>query len=268
MGYGIAIEEAGEVDLYRFGRSRQIFRGPKPNLKNPYIAFIGGSEPFGKFVTTPFPKLVQRKVKKTCVNWGTPGAGPGFFLKDPMILGACSDAEICVVQAMDAVPLSNRMYSVFPRRNFRLRAVSDMLKALYPKIDFENFKYVPAMIRKIQSVDATAYKIVLAEQRSAWMARMLELLEDIETNKALLWLAPEKGYGDDCIITEEMVNVVAKKVDRVIKVEIPNKRTKDMLFGSSKKDSFWMTRSAHETVAKAVSDEVHLMLSSGEKISA
>lgn len=88
MGYGIAVKDVGEVDLYRFGRSNQVFRGPKPSLKKPYVAFIGGSEPFGKFVSVPFPKQVQRNISQTCVNWGTPGAGPGFFLKDPIILEA------------------------------------------------------------------------------------------------------------------------------------------------------------------------------------
>ncbi len=71
MAYGIAIAETGGVDLYRFGRSKQVFRGPKPDLRNPYLTFIGGSEPFGKFVLEPYPKLVEKRIGQTCVNLGT-----------------------------------------------------------------------------------------------------------------------------------------------------------------------------------------------------
>lgn len=256
MGYGIAIKNVKEVDLYRFGRSKQIFRGPRPNLKKPYIAFIGGSEPFGKFVSVPFPKLTQAIVKTKCVNWGTPGAGPGFFLKDPVILEACSNAEICVVQVMDAVPLSNRMYSVFPRRNLRLRGVSQTLKSLFPDVDFDGFKYVPAMIRKLQSVDPMAYNIVLTEQQSAWVARMLELLEDIETPIILLWLAPQDPKAAGCVITQDMVETVAKRADHLLKVTIEAKRGKDMLFGGKTKDTCWMTKGVHRLVADAVAAKI------------
>lgn len=261
MGYGIAIKEAGEIDLYRYGRSKQIFRGPKPSLKKPYVAFIGGSEPFGKFVANPFPRLAQRQVKETCVNWGTPGAGPGFFLKDPVILEACSNSKLCVVQVMDAAPLSNRLYSVYPRRNQRLRGVSEMLKSLYPDVDFSNFKYVPAMLRKMKTTDPVAYRIVLAEQRAAWVARMLELLEDIETKKILLWLAPENANDPDVVVTEDMIETISKHTDRVVKVTIKEKRGRDMLFGGKTKDTSWMTRGVHEMVADAISEQINQELS-------
>lgn len=265
MGYGIAVENVGEIDLYRFGRSNQIYRGPKPSLKRPYISFIGGSEPFGKFVSVPFPKLVQRNIKQTCVNWGTPGAGPGFFLKDPILLEACSNSSICVIQVMDAAPLSNRMYSVFPRRNMRLRGVSEALKSLYPDINFDNFKYVNAMLRKLKETDTAAYEVVVAEQRAAWLARMLELLEDIETQKVLLWLMPKNT--NESLVNDDMIGVVSKRVDRLIKVSVPEKRRAD-LFGSASKDSGWMTRSVHAQVADAVGPELVALLTEEHKLTA
>lgn len=265
MGYGIAVKNVGEMNLYRFGRSNQIYRGPKPSLKQPYIAFIGGSEPFGKFVSVPFPKLVQRSIKQTCVNWGTPGAGPGFFLKDPVLLEACANSAVCVIQVMDAAPLSNRMYSVFPRRNMRLRGVSEALKSLYPTIDFDGFRYVNAMLRKLRETDGEAYEVVVAEQRAAWLARMLELLEDIETQKVLLWLMPKNA--ENSLVNEEMIDVVAKRADRVIRVPIPEKRRAD-LFGSAAKDSGWMTRSVHAQVAETLAPELIEMLSEEQKLSA
>ena len=249
MGYGIAVKEAGEIDLYRFGRSQQVFRGPKPSLRNPYVTFIGGSETFGKFVTAPFPKLIQKSVRKTCVNWGTPGAGPGFFLKDPILLDACSSADACVIQVMDAVPMSNRMYSVFPRRNQRLRSVSEALKSLYPQIDFTQFKYVSAMIRKLKVEDESSWKVVEAELKSAWMARMLELLEDIDSKKVLLWLKPSGNDPSNGLISEEMISVVSKKVDRIVRVDVPEKTGSRTLLGGMSKETGWMTRAIHDKVA-------------------
>jgi len=262
MAYGIAIAEVGEVDLYRFGRSNQIFRGPKPDLGGPYFAFVGGSEPFGKFVLEPYPKLVENRVGITCVNLGTPGAGPGFFLKDPVILETCSQATKCIIQVMDVAPLSNRMYEVYPRRNMRLRNVSAVLKSLYPQLDFSAFRYVSAMVRKLKEVDADAYKVVLAEQRSAWLARMLVLLQDIETTKTLLWIQPEGGKGLDQPVTQEMIDVLASHVDNVVKVSVavPESGGRRGLTGL-RKDTGWMTREVHAEIAAVLSADLQALQS-------
>jgi len=259
MAYGIAVEQAGEVDLYRFGRSKQIFRGPKPDLGNPYISFIGGSEPFGKFVLEPYPKLVENRIGTTCVNLGTPGAGPGFFLKDPVVLETCSRASRCIVQVMDVAPLSNRMYEVYPRRNMRLRCVSGVLRSLYPQVDFSGFRYVSAMIRKLKTVDCDAYQVVLAEQRAAWLARMLELMQDIETAKTLLWIKPEGGSGLDQSVTEEMIGVLASHVDNTITVSIAVPDSGGKGLTGFRKDTGWMTRAAHAKIAAVVSEELQAL---------
>ena len=259
MAYGIAVAEVGEVELYRFGRSKQIFRGPKPDFGAPYITFIGGSEPFGKFVLEPYPKLVENRIGKTCVNLGTPGAGPGFFLKDPVILEACSRSIQCIIQVMDVAPLSNRMYEVYPRRNMRLRSVSAVLRSLYPQVDFSGFRYVSAMIRKLREVDSGAYKVVLAEQRSAWLARMLELLQDIETAKTLLWIQPEGDKGLSQSVTEEMVDVLASHVDNVVKVSVAVPENGGRGLIGLRKDTGWMTRAVHAEIAAVISSELQAM---------
>ena len=261
MAYGIAVAEVGDVELYRFGRSKQIFRGPKPDLGSPYITFIGGSEPFGKFVLEPYPKLVENRIGRTCVNLGTPGAGPGFFLKDPVILEACSRSTKCFIQVMDVAPLSNRMYEVYPRRNMRLRSVSAVLRSLYPQVDFSAFRYVSAMIRNLKEVDSSAYKVVLAEQRSAWLARMLELLQDIETAKTLLWIQPEGGKGLGQSVTEEMVEVLASHVDNVVKVSVAVREYGGRGLAGLRKDTGWMTRAVHAEIADAISIELQTLQS-------
>ena len=259
MAYGIVIEETGGVDLYRFGRSKQIFRGPKPDLREPYFTFIGGSEPFGKFVLEPYPKLVENRIGQTCVNLGTPGAGPGFFLKDPVVLETCSRSLRCVVQVMDAAPLSNRMYEVYPRRNMRLRYVSGVLRTLYPQVDFSGYRYVSAMIRKLKEVDSEAYKVVLAEQRSAWLARMLELLQDIETAKTLLWIRPEGGNNLNHSVTQEMVSVLASHVDTVLTIPVTVPENGGRGLTGLRKDTGWMTRAVHSEIAAVISAELQAL---------
>jgi hypothetical protein len=259
MAYGIAIAETGGVDLYRFGRSKQVFRGPKPDLRNPYFTFIGGSEPFGKFVLEPYPKLVEKRIGQTCVNLGTPGAGPGFFLKDPVVLETCSRSERCFIQVMDVAPLSNRMYEVYPRRNMRLRCVSGFLRSLYPQVDFSGFRYVSSMIRKLQEVDPEAYKVVLAEQRSAWLARMLELLQDIEAAKTLLWIRPEGGENLNQSVTQEMVGVLASHVDNVVTVSVAVPKDGARGVTGLRKDTGWMTRVVHAEIAAVISEELQAL---------
>jgi len=265
MGYGLDIEHIGEVNLYRFGRSRQIFRGIRPDMRNPYIAFIGGSEPFGKYVRVPFPKRVQQKLHETCVNWGTPGAGPGFFLKDPVLLEACCNARVCVIQAMDPIALSNRMYSVFPRRNLRLRNVSGTLRLLFPTIHFDDYKYVPAMIRKLVATDPEAYKVVLVEQKSAWIARTMELLEAIETPKILLWITRETLDPSVGVLSKEMIDLVAHQVDRVVVCPIDAKSSGNPTFGAGARGSGWMSKNAHQQVADVVSAAIQEVLGTKEK---
>ncbi|MBL4872759.1 MAG: hypothetical protein JKY41_05035 [Rhodobacteraceae bacterium] len=259
MAYGITVEETGGVELYRFGRSKQIFRGPKPDLSAPYLTFIGGSETFGKFVLEPYPKLVENRIGITCVNLGTPGAGPGFFLKDPVVLEACSRSTRCFVQVMDVAPLSNRMYAVFPRRNMRLRSVSGALRSLYPQVDFTGFRYISAMIRKLKSVDGEAYKVVLAEQRSAWLARMLELLLDIETAKTLLWIRPEGGKDLNQSVTQEMVDVLASHVENIVTIPFDVSENRGNGLSGLRKDTGWMTRAVHADIARVISDELQAL---------
>lgn len=187
-----------DYETYRYGRSNQRFRGPQPDLKKPYIAFVGGSETYGKFVPDPFPAILERRLSTTCANWGTPGAGPVFFLADPVVLEACSCARICVITVMGAVGMTNRLYTVFKRRNARVRSVSETLRALYPEMELGDFRFAHNMLRKMHAENPNNFKVIEIELRQAWVARMRELLESIETTRVLVWMsarAPEEDPG-------------------------------------------------------------------------
>lgn len=152
--------------------------------------------------------------------------------------------------------MSNRMYSVFPRRNMRLRNVSHAHGALYPQVDFSSFRYVSAMIRKLKEVDAEAYKVVLAEQQSAWLARMLELLQDIEAHKTLLWIKRAPIAGIDLDVTKNMVDVLFRHVDRVLTIPVAAPKDHGNRLTGFRKETGWMARDVHVGIAMAVSVEL------------
>lgn len=178
-----------DYKMYRFGRSRQVFRGPQPELRGKYISFIGASNTFGRFNDEPFPDLVGAGLDVQTLNLGTDGAGPGFFLGDPEVMSAASGAEVCVVQVMCASAISNRMFSVRPRRNMRLHAVSDLLVGIYPEVEFERFSFVHAMLKHLQALDQNRFKLLVNEMKNGWIGRMQTLLNSIETKTILLWFS-------------------------------------------------------------------------------
>ena len=155
-----------DYKVYRFGRTRQLFRGPQPDLRGKYMSFIGASHTFGRYSDRPFPTILEEKLGLTAFNLGTEGAGPGFFLSDPEVLRAASDSEICIVEAMSAMALSNRMFTVRPRRNIRLHAVSDLLRGIYPDVEFDRFSFVRPMLVALREQDETRYRLVSNEMKN------------------------------------------------------------------------------------------------------
>ena len=217
-----------EYNCYRFGRSRQRFRGPQPDLSQPYVSFIGGSETYGKFVEHPFPSLVEQALDYTCVNWGTPGAGPSFFLKDPVVLEGCSNSQACVISVMGAVAMSNRLYSVFKRRNSRVKTTSASLKAMFPNLNLDGFRFAHNMLRLMHNDNPSNFKVLEIELKEAWIARMCELLDEIETTRVLLWMSertPDESLGLEnrssfvthpAFVDREMFEAIAPMADLVI----------------------------------------------------
>ena len=233
MSYQQIVASQAEAEIYRFGRSRQLFRGPEPCLDDPYIACIGGAETFGKQVPVAFPAFLGDELCMACANWGAPGAGPDLFLGDPVLLEACSNASTCVVTVMSAHTMSNRLYSVFLRRNERFREVNDLLMTLYPGVRFEDFRFVSELLATLEEVDAARFAVIKKEIRAAWVARMQELLGTIQTRTVLLWfsdLSPDEAEdlpadmacrGMPSFVTREMVEAVRPLADIYIEYVAP-----------------------------------------------
>lgn len=215
----------------RYGMSRILFRGPKRRLDSPYVAFVGGTETFGKYIDRPFPSLIERDIKRTCVNFGTVNGGVDAFVNDPTIMSACHDAELTVVQIMGANFLSNRFYSVHPRRNDRFLRASTVLQAIYSDVDFSNFTFTRHLLGDLLSISAERFDIVVSELREAWVARMKNMLGQIGSKAVLLWFSRHDlsdehwnaGHNplqvDPLFITKAMVEQLRPLVLDVVEVK-------------------------------------------------
>ncbi|MBY8977577.1 hypothetical protein KHP62_17315 [Rhodobacteraceae bacterium NNCM2] len=178
-----------DYDPYSFGRTRSQFRGPMPDLRAPYLVCLGSTHTFGRFVSEPYPSQIEGAFGRPVVNFGTEGAGPGMFLADADILHVANAADICIIEVMSARAISNRMYTVRPRRNERLMKVSDLLLGLYPEVDFGEFSGVKGMLKRLEEVDPNRFRLVHNEIRNAWIGRMQRLMNEIDRPKILLWFA-------------------------------------------------------------------------------
>ena len=212
----------------RYGMSRIFFRGPRRRLDQPYVAFIGGTETYGKFIDQPVPALVEKELKQTCVNLGCVNGGVDAFVNDPTIMAMCHDADATVVQVMGANYLSNRFYSVHPRRNDRFLRVSTVMQAIYNDVDFADFTFTRHMLSSLYERSPERFDIVVQELREAWVARMRNMLGQIGPRAVLFWFSKEELdntpwtqrpnglQADPLFINEEMIDALRDLVADVV----------------------------------------------------
>lgn len=176
--------------LYNLGTSRRPYRGPPPDLRGPYVACLGGSETFGRYVARPWPELLGRAAGVTCANFGAVNGGVDVILDDPALLVACHDARMAILCVPGAVNLSNRLYAVHPRRNDRLVKVTPGFRALFPELDLAETHFTGHLWRQCAASGPAAFASLVEEVQAAWCARMRRLIEALRCPVLLLWLAP------------------------------------------------------------------------------
>lgn len=174
-----------------------LFRGPSRDLAGPFVAFLGGTETYGKFVREPFAALCEGATGRVSVNLGTVQAGPDVWLNDPALLDLASRASVTVVQITGAVNLTNRLYAVHPRRNDRFLRAAPLLQTLFREVDFTEFSFVRHMLGSLQAASPAKFDLVAEELRQAWQARMQMVLSRLPGAKVLLWIgsAPPPAAG-------------------------------------------------------------------------
>ncbi|MGP3699256.1 DUF6473 family protein [Rhodobacter sp. NSM] len=189
MAFAYQGESALDYFPCRYGASKMMFRGPRRSLDGAFCAVLGGTETYGKFVPRPFPDLVEEATGLRMVNLGCINAGLDVYLNDPAVTQIAGKASLAIIQVVGAANLTNRLYSVHPRRNDRFLAASPVLQAMYREVDFADFSFTRHMMQTLYAVSPEKFVQVAAELRAAWIARMRMLLGRIATPKLLLWIA-------------------------------------------------------------------------------
>lgn len=189
MAYAFPGEGALDYFPCHYGSARLLFRGPRRDIDGAYIAILGGSETYGKFVPDPFPDLIERELGLPVANLGCMNAGPDVFLNEPSVTAIAAGACMTVVQLLGAQNLSNRYYAVHPRRNDRFLGATPMLRAIFPKVDFTEFNFTRHMLRALQLHSADRFEVVAEELRAAWFSRMKQLLSRLTGPTILLWMS-------------------------------------------------------------------------------
>lgn len=186
-----AFRGSGALDYApcQYASSRLQFRGPARPTDGPFVACLGGSETYGRFVPLPFPALVEADLGLPVVNLGCANAGPDVYLAEEAVLALAGQARAAVVQLCGAQNLSNRYYAVHPRRNDRFLGATPQLRALFREIDFTEFAFTRHLLSVLAATSADRFEVVAEELRAAWVGRMRALLTALPCPVVLLWMA-------------------------------------------------------------------------------
>ncbi|TMV03689.1 hypothetical protein FGK63_18645 [Ruegeria sediminis] len=227
-----------------YGASRLLFRGPARSFDRPYLACLGGTETFGRFVETPFPAILEQRSGRTCVNLGSVSYGLEAMARDAALAKLANGADCCVIQLPGAQTLSNPFYRVHPRRNDRVLEPSEALKKLFPKVDFTEIHFSRHLLTRLRDQDAARFDSVRQELRRAWAERMREFLAVIAPPVVLLWLRYESGPEEDAgeqlaaeplLLDADLVAQVTGLCDALVEVPVrasaESDELEDMLFG-------------------------------------
>ncbi|MGJ8547084.1 MAG: DUF6473 family protein [Sulfitobacter sp.] len=264
----------------RYGKSKIAFRGPRRTLDDPYVAFIGGTETYGKFIENPFPDLIEQATGLTSVNFGLLNAGIDVFSAERLVLETAARARANVVQVMGAQNMSNRFYTVHPRRNDRFLSASDLLQSIYPEVDFAEFHFTKHMLQRLWDVSPQRFAPIRRDLQAGWLARMRMLLRQLGGHSILLWFAghapafvdaPPGGLlgPDPLFVTGPMLDKVAPLSAGLVKViaspQAQAAGTQGMIFAEMESLAAQQILGplAHEEVAQALLPALAPLLNPG-----
>lgn len=213
----------------RYGASKLLFRGPRRDTSGDFVAYLGSTETYGKFIETPYPERVAERTGLPSVNFGCVNAGVDTFHEDHTVIGLCQQARACVVQVMGADRLSNRLYSVHGRRNDRFISATETLRRLYPSVDFAEIHFTRHLLGTLRAADPQAFAEVTEALARDWCERMASLVSRIRVPVILLWLTDQRpgaprdgGLGPEPLfVTGQMIETLEPCLAHIIQVPAP-----------------------------------------------
>ncbi len=213
----------------KYPGSKLQVRGPERELGDEYVAFLGGTEVYGRFIHRPFVAAVEEALETDCVNLGCVNGGLDSFLRDPGILSIAARAELSVLQVLGAQNLSNRFYKVHPRRNDRFLSATKELAELYPEVDFTEFHFNRHLLQALQQLSQERFDLVRDALQQAWVAGMARMVDRLEGRVALLWLRYDLGAeaaedpqfrNEPLMVDRAMIDSLMPKVKGLIELEV------------------------------------------------
>jgi hypothetical protein len=187
------------------------------------VAFVGGSEFFGKYVPTPLPDILENRLALKCVNFGAMNAGPEMFAGDEELTEIVSAAEMVVIQATSAHNISNRFYRVHGRRNDRIVQFLPALQEIFPEGDFMDIHFTRHALGYLQNLSQSRFLIVVEELKARWIETMRDALSRIVQPKILFWMARHAPNAeasdlvhDPLFVDEAMLRAVADLTEELV----------------------------------------------------
>lgn len=213
----------------RYGTSRTLFRGPAKSLDQRAIAMLGGTETYGRFVAEPYPDLVEARLGRTCVNLGCINAGLDVYLKDEVVMQACAQATLTVVQVVGAQNMSNRFYTVHPRRNDRFLRASRKMTDVWPDIDFGEIHFTRHLLSTLRASSPEQFEALRCELTEAWVARMRSMARRLGGRVVVLWMSDRRpehladltGENMPLFVTRDMMQELRSDVLDIVEVISP-----------------------------------------------
>lgn len=281
MTYNALAAEAVNYFPCQYGSSKLLFRGPRRKLRGDFIAFLGGTETYGKFIEAPFPMLVEIETGLKSVNLGCANVGVDAYMGDYSLIDICAKARVTVIQIMGAHNMSNRFYTVHPRRNDRFLRASGTLQTIFPEVDFTDFNFTRHLLKALSEHSPSGFDLVRAELKAAWLARMQTLIDQIDGPVVLLWMSdhaptPKEDAGaeggDPLFIDREMMDALKDHVAHVVEVVSDTAGAQDaveeMVFPDMDRSAAMgmLGPDAHRRVASALSPVIRDLVGSVVKL--
>ncbi|WGH79195.1 DUF6473 family protein [Jannaschia ovalis] len=255
------------LDYYpcRYGKSRLPFRGPRAALDGRYTVVLGGSETYGKYVEDPFCDQLAERTGRRVANLGIMNGSVEAFVLDRPLLRVIRAAQVVVVQAMGAQNLSNRYYTVHPRRNDRFLRHSRQMERLFPEVDFSDFVFTRHMLGALHDVSPERFATLRRELQATWSARMRRLLSEIPGQKVMLWIEGVPAHGpwsEPLFVTLEMMQGLEGQIDKFVHVDVSDLQGDPtlgrMVFPETERPAarLMMTPDGHARVAAALAKAI------------
>jgi hypothetical protein len=176
VGYQVSDAHIIDYEIYELAAVDGGFRGP-PVSSDVYVACLGGAQTFGRFVQTPFPRLISHSLRIETLNLGRGGVGPSFYLSNPRLLEYTNRARMVIFQVLSGRSQSNSLFRITGNgmRGMNLANGREMS--------------APEFYTWLMARDSQLARMIVEETRENYLSAMMQLLDAITPPKILLWFS-------------------------------------------------------------------------------